>query len=149
MRAILTIGLALAGCSLPDSSYLVDGVPVVCEHSKGPGPDEMQHAVGIYRAAARDRFELDAETELATWRGLEQILWTSSYVAHGARYDSAGPIVHAQWKGCILAVLFFRPLLLHYVAEPTDEDMEWVDDLHDARGHEVCHDARRTFELPW
>ena len=149
MRAIVTIALILSGCTLPDTSYILDGVPVVCEQAEGPGPDAMAHVADIWRTGARDRWGLSDEQETAVWRRLEQIRWVQDPIHTGVRYVPEVPIIRANWEGCVLAVFFFRPLLQHYTEEPTADDWAWVAELHNSHASRVCDNVKRTVRLSW
>lgn len=149
-RLIVVLSMVLGACSMPDSSYTLDGVPVVLEHSKGPPQHHLAHAMDLYRRAAEEHWALSDDEERAVWRGLTEIRWTDDQVPHDADYDAYSATLRATWYGCALAVPLYQAISFHYAGEGlTSEDLEWAKGLEDTEQDAVCIESDSSMQLPW
>lgn len=140
MLRIVFVALLLGGCSLPDMTYVVDGVPVICEQGYGPPRGNMQHAVSIYRENAREYFQVDEQEELQVWRSLRGIRWTKRPVANYVKFDPELETIDAMWLGCIVNVEFFQELTKKYmgVDNVREQDLDWAWTMERNTADELC-----------
>lgn len=149
MRWCVLLFWMLGSCALPDSSYNLDGVNVVLEHNKGPEHAHLSYAVGIYRNASLEHWDLEDDAERALWTSLEELRWTDMGLVDGVEYVPEMPSIRANWRGCALSVPLWWALAEHYNEEFTEADQEWLEGLIDRWGDDVCAREARQVSLPW
>lgn len=138
----------LRACAVPDTSYVLDGVPVVLERSVGPDQSNLALAVQLYREEARDRWMMSADEETQVWRSLREIRWTRRSVPSRAKYYIDTSSVQANWTGCVLDTPFYQALTTHYAERDlTEEEQMWAEDLEMKYGRVVCITAP-SWQMP-
>lgn len=151
MRRLIAASLLFLGnCAMPDSSYVLDGVPVVLEQNRGPDQNHLAFVTHLYRKAAEAHWDLTPEGEQAVWRGLREIRWTTGRVPDNADYDAETATLYVVWTGCVLGVPYYQALTFHYAGEGlTNADLEWAHALEKENRDVVCYDENKSWDLPW
>ena len=149
MMRLIALLCLFAGCGLPNKSFVLDGVSVILENSKGPDINHLSLATHLYRGEAAEYLELSEEQEQQTWRALQQIVWSDRTVSGGADYDAATRIVFANWRGCALQVPLYWAYTKHYLGEtePTEADQDWADAVQQKMAPKVCTGDRAGARL--
>lgn len=149
MRWLVLACCLVGGCALPDSSYNLDGVQVILEHSKGPEHAHLAYAVGVYRDASLDHWMIGTDIEEMLWTSLEELRWTDMPMEDGVEYVADVPSIRANWRGCALSVPLWWAMTEHYTDEFTEADQEWLEGLIDRWGDAVCAREARNVSVPW
>jgi hypothetical protein len=156
---VLLAALALAACGQSETTYVIDGVPVVLELGEGPEQEHLQLAVGLYRQAAVEHWELEDGDRLV-WRTLTAIRYRTGAVEGQALYHYGEATVYSNWYTCALDVPLYRAFARHYALEvegleavEADETAHdaWAEELRDEHKPAVCTGGspRRVINLPW
>ena len=157
---LAALGL-VAACGQSEKTYVIDGVPVVLELGEGPEQAHLSLAVGLYRQAAVEHWQLEDGDRLV-WRALTAIEYRTGAVEGQALYSYAEAIVYSNWYACALDVPLYAALARHYAfevegAEAVDADEaahdEWAAELQTEHEPTVCTGTgdtpRHILRLPW